>query len=190
MRTWQDTLNSVLSELFRWTQTRTSFHRRMIFSRYGCPSRLCVSLLEPLQLWGTIPKLPRVAPGYFYRWGSPMAMHLITDLQDNYDRFVTRVRQSKVVWGLKSEDGWANCPSNEYDCDVILFWSDEAYAKRLAANEWANYRPTMINFDDFVDKWLRGMHQDGVLAGVNFNADLAGLEIEPIELAQALTAEP
>ncbi len=118
-----------------------------------------------------------------------MTLHLMADLQDNHDRFVSRVRESGVVWGLKSEEGWANCPSNEDDRDVLLFWSDEAYARRHAVDEWAHYQPAEIDLDRFVDLWLRGMHQDGVLAGVNFNADLAGLEVEPVRLAQALKAE-
>lgn len=33
------------------------------------------------------------------------------------------------------------------------------------------------------------MHEDGVLAGVNFNADLAGVECDPRELALALADE-
>lgn len=56
-------------------------------------------------------------------------------------------------------------------------------------DEWAHYQPAEIDLDRFIDLWLRGMHQDGVLAGVNFNADLAGLEVEPVRLAQALKAE-
>lgn len=118
-----------------------------------------------------------------------MATHLIADLRDNYDRFVSRVRESKTVWGLKSEEGWAYCPSNEIDCDVLLFWSEEAYAKRHAVGDWSNYKPAAIPLASFIDNWLHGMHEDGVLAGANFNADLAGLEIEAIELAKALTSD-
>jgi len=117
-----------------------------------------------------------------------MALHLVADMQQNYERFVTRVRESESVWGLKSDDGWAYCPSNEYECDVLLFWSDEAYARRHAVKEWEDYKPVAIDLDSFIDNWLKGMHNDGVLAGINFNADLAGLEVEPSKLAQELTA--
>lgn len=34
----------------------------------------------------------------------------MADLQDNHDRFVSRVRESGVVWGLKSEEGWPIVP--------------------------------------------------------------------------------
>src|SRR5438445_236521 len=62
--------------------------------------------------------------------------------------------------------------------------------QRHAAAEWAHYVATPIELDDFVECWLSGMHQDGLLAGVNFNADLAGLEVEPIELGNALVNPP
>ena len=115
-----------------------------------------------------------------------MALHLLADLEANKDRFIARVRESGVFWGLRSDQGWAYCPSNHTDADVLLFWSEEAYARRLAVAEWAAYQAASINLDEFIDSWLRGMHQDGALAGVNFNADLAGVEVEPIELAKAI----
>jgi hypothetical protein len=104
-----------------------------------------------------------------------MALHLRADLVANRDRFVARVRKTRSVWGLRSDTGWAYCPSNESDADVFLFWSEEPYARRVVSKEWADYQATVIEFDVFIDAWLRGMHQDGALVGVNFNSDLAGL---------------
>lgn len=118
-----------------------------------------------------------------------MSFHLVSDLDANKERFISRVRESRVVWGLRSENGWAYCQSNHKEADVLLFWSDEAYAKRHAVKEWSEYEATGIDFGAFIDGWLRGMHQDGGLAGVNFNAELAGLELEPMELAKALTSD-
>lgn len=118
-----------------------------------------------------------------------MSAHLIADLEANKERFISRVRESGVVWGLRSENGWAYCESNHSESDVLLFWSEEAYARRHATKEWATYEATSIDFDAFIDGWLRGMHEDGALAGVNFNADLAGIEVEPLELAKALASE-
>ena len=118
-----------------------------------------------------------------------MAVHLLSDLEANRDRFISRLRESRVIWGLRSNDGWAYCKSNHGEADVLLFWSDEAYAKQHAVAEWSEYRATRIDFDAFIDQWLRGMHQDGALAGINFNSDLAGVELEPVVLAGALTDE-
>ena len=118
-----------------------------------------------------------------------MSLHLQADLQANADRFIASAKSTRIVWGLRSSDGWAYCPSNHNDTDVLLFWSDRAYAARHAREEWQSYEATSISLDSFIDNWLQSMHRDGLLVGINFNADLAGLELAPQELARALTSE-
>ena len=115
-----------------------------------------------------------------------MSLHLVADMQANYSRFVNRVRSSGTVWGLKILNGWAICPSNERDCDVYTFWSDNAYAERHCNGPWANYKPAPIALDSFLQNWLPGLERDGHLVGVQFNSDLAGLEVEPSKLATDL----
>jgi hypothetical protein len=110
--------------------------------------------------------------------------------EDNYRRFIERVRKSGEVWGLRSDGGWAYCASNEYeDTDVLVFWSDRAYAQRHALGEWSGFTPTAISQDEFIDNWLHGMHEDGALVGPNWDAGLCGLEVEPHEVANKLTSD-
>jgi hypothetical protein len=109
------------------------------------------------------------------------------DSIDNHRRFIERVAKSRVVWGLRSPEGWAAAPANDDESrEVMPFWSDRAYAARSAKDQWAAYEPTSIDIDSFIDKWLRGMNRDGLLVGTNWDAHLIGLEIEPVELARAL----
>lgn len=108
---------------------------------------------------------------------------------ENHRRFVERVRARGEVWGLKAKDGWAVCDSNETDdARVMPFWSDRAYAKRAAQDEWAEHAPTAIPLDVFIDRWLKGMHADGILVGTNWDAANCGLEVDAIELARALAS--
>ncbi|MGE5155753.1 MAG: DUF2750 domain-containing protein [Bdellovibrio bacteriovorus] len=52
--------------------------------------------------------------------------------REDHDRFVRDVKSSGGVWGLRSDQGWADCESEEYeDTDVHPFWSDEASARPL-----------------------------------------------------------
>lgn len=116
-----------------------------------------------------------------------MSLHLTADMEQLKERFIRCVRERGEVWGLRSEArGWAWCPSNDGDQDVLVFWSDRAYAKRHAVEEWADYVPTMIPLEAFKQRWLPGMQRDGALAGVNLNADLAGIELPPEILLEAL----
>ncbi len=43
--------------------------------------------------------------------------------------------------------------------------------------------------EEFLDDWLPGMHSDVLLVGVNWNVDLEGAEIEPLDLLEEFEAE-
>ena len=117
-------------------------------------------------------------------------IQLTADLDANYQRFVENIQESGEVWSLKSDDGWVVVDSAEYeDSEVMPFWSEEAYAKDLCVGEWAHFKPEAITFEEFIEEWLAGMDEDGVLVGPNWNADLDGLEVEPIEILKLLTLD-
>jgi len=105
------------------------------------------------------------------------------DMREDYNSFVNESLDSGIIWGLRSQEGWAVCASNDYpDKEVILFWSKKNKALEHAIDDWSDYLPVKIGLDDFIDSWLHGMDEDGVFAGVNWNIDLSGVEIEPIVL--------
>jgi hypothetical protein len=113
-----------------------------------------------------------------------------TQAEENHERFIRDVRESGLVWGLRSDQGWAVCESNEYEeTDVYPFWSDEAQARRHCQDDWANFVPDSLPLDVFIDTWLAGMSEDGVLVGTNWDEELSGLELEPDDLAQELLGE-
>lgn len=115
---------------------------------------------------------------------------LVTDAQENHARFVREAKANGVVWGLQSERGWALCESEEYeDTDVYPFWSSEQEARIHASGEWAGHRPASLDLDLFIDTWLAGMSEDGVLVGTNWDAELSGLEVEPDDLARELLGQ-
>jgi hypothetical protein len=71
----------------------------------------------------------------------------------------------------------------------LMFW-DRAYATRHVKDQWSAYVPQAISLDEFVDSWLKGMHNDGVLVGPNWDANLCGLEVLPAEVARRLLEDP
>ncbi len=110
--------------------------------------------------------------------------------EDDYRRFVEKVRETGEVWGLRIEDSWAYCPSNEYeDTDVLVFWSDRASAQSHVQGEWSEHKPESIPLDEFIENWLPGMDEDGMLVGPNWDADLRGLEVEPQDMVEELTED-
>ncbi len=112
---------------------------------------------------------------------------LSNDVQKNYRLFIKGIKASGKVWGVATPEGWVVCDSETFeDTDVIPFWSDEADARAHCSDEWADNEPQSISLEDFIERWLTGMAEDGVLAGPNWTDELAGLEIEPEDLAKAL----
>ena len=116
---------------------------------------------------------------------------LTSDLDANCRRFIEHIQESGQVWSLSSDDGWVVVDSTEYeDSEVMPFWSDESYAVQHCVDQWAHFKPTAITLDDFVDDWLTGMAEEGVLVGPNWNGELEGLELEPDEILQRLNEAP
>lgn len=103
--------------------------------------------------------------------------------------FVEQVAKEGELFGLFDEtNGWANCHAhdNKDATAVYLFWSDEKSAAKLKAEEWKNYTVEPIALDVFFDSWLDGMQKQKVFAGVNWDEELCGLEVEAMVLKNAL----
>jgi len=115
---------------------------------------------------------------------------LTNDEEANYDLFIEQIQQTGQVWGLKADDGWAVCPSLEFEkTDVFPFWSSEADAKSHCSEDWDIYTPAALTLEDFVVNWLPGMHEDEVMVGPNWNSELSGVEVEPADVAERLGNE-
>jgi len=103
--------------------------------------------------------------------------------------FVEQVTKQDELFGLFDEnEGWANCHAhdNKDATAVYLFWSDPALAAKLQYDEWANYQVQSITLPVFFESWLDGMQKEQVFAGVNWDDELCGLEIEAMVLKNAL----
>jgi Protein of unknown function (DUF2750) len=125
-----------------------------------------------------------------------VTLHLTADLKARYQRFLERVTKEREVWVLIDPDmqgAWVE--SNGHVADngdpvpVHLVYSAAAYAKQHATGPWAAMEPIAMDLDIFLDGPLKHMHQDGELVSPDFNGDLAGIEVEPIELGLALAGE-
>ncbi|OEF25108.1 DUF2750 domain-containing protein [Vibrio rumoiensis] len=111
--------------------------------------------------------------------------NLTADIQANLDLFVQETKESKLVWGLRNEDGWLACDSSEFeDSEVMPFWSSQEEAQKHNVEEWEDFKVLEIPLDIFVEDWLITLAEDGVLIGTNWNEQLEGKEVEPSDLAK------
>lgn len=115
---------------------------------------------------------------------------LSEDLAENLDRFIVEAMEHGCVWGLEGPDGWALCGSEKYDqSDVIPLWSARELAEVHCREEWLHYQPLAIDLEELLDDWLTGMHEDELLVGVNWNDELEGEELEPLDLLEEFEQE-
>lgn len=115
---------------------------------------------------------------------------LSDDENENLDRFVVEAIETGCVWALEGEEGFALCPSERYSSsDVMPFWSQPEFAKAHCIDEWSVYKPVPVALAELLDEWLPGMHEDELLVGVNWNADMEGLEVEPLDLLEEIESE-
>ncbi|WP_111642694.1 DUF2750 domain-containing protein [Marinimicrobium alkaliphilum] len=115
---------------------------------------------------------------------------LSDDLTENFDRFVVEAIATGCVWGLEGAEGWALCPSEVWNTsDVMPLWSQQEFALAHCQDEWKDYKPQPISLEELLDDWLPGMHDDGLLIGVNWNDELEGEEIEPLDLLHEFEQE-
>ena len=116
---------------------------------------------------------------------------LSDDLQENLDRLVVECLENGCIWGLQDQEGnWSLVSSMDTDSiDVIPFWSDQRMAQALCTGDWEVYKPVAIEMEEFLDDWLPGMHSDVLMTGINWNEDLEGQEMEPLDLLEEFEAE-
>jgi Protein of unknown function (DUF2750). len=112
---------------------------------------------------------------------------LTSDLNANYELLLTQARETGVLWGLQFGEDWVVCDSNDFaETDVLPLWSSEEAARAHCVEEWSDYSPVAIDLEIFFDEWVNDLGEDGVLIGTNWNDDLDGLEVDPLELAKDL----
>lgn len=110
--------------------------------------------------------------------------------EKKHHEFVQQIVANDKVWGLNAKEGWVISVSDEEDeLAVMPFWSDEASAKKLIKDEWKAYKTDSLELSAFLEDWIGGMYDDGVMAGTNWDEELFGIEINPLELALEVIEE-
>lgn len=105
-----------------------------------------------------------------------------------YEKFIKEICQSEIVWMLDNEDGFAIADSNEFENEdgeplgMICFWSKKSMAQDCAREDWEEYTPTEIKLSEFIENWCITMANQNIMSGPNFDEDMTGIEVDPLEL--------
>ena len=113
------------------------------------------------------------------------------DIKNKHKRFLKEVCESKEVWTLGNDSGYVSSESNHYDDEdenpllLQVFWSTPKDARVCSRNTWKaeGFELKNIPLSDFIEFWCVGMHNDDIIVGTNFDHQLFGYEITPLDLA-------
>lgn len=112
--------------------------------------------------------------------------------KDQYNKFIDKIIQTKVIYTLIKEDEVAYCLSNVYDTEqgeqalVFSYWSEEKKAQLCQKEEWKDYKIIQISLAEFIEGWCLGMAQEGIIGGIDFDEQLFGYEATALELLNDL----
>jgi Protein of unknown function (DUF2750) len=116
-------------------------------------------------------------------------------VRQRHKKFIEKICETTIVYGLESDEGFASSSSNSVDDEndepikLICFWSEKAWAKSCMKNDWAVYELKEISLSEFIENWCVGMSNDQFIVGTNFDQNMFGYEAEPLELILDLVKE-
>jgi len=110
--------------------------------------------------------------------------------EQNHKTFVKDVVKNGKVWCLENDEGLALSESSTYeDTGVIPFWSDKAGAEAQIKEGWSVHKATEVSLVEFLETYIILLSNDEVMIGTNWDQDMVGKEMEPVELAIDIIAE-
>ncbi|MFI3245815.1 MAG: DUF2750 domain-containing protein [Ferrimonas sp.] len=104
--------------------------------------------------------------------------------QARYEATLEGIQESQVLWTLADEQGCVVLESSQERC--ILIWHDEALAQSWATGEYSECRALAISLEDFINKWVPGMSNDGFDLAVAPSLAGEGIVLSPEEFADDL----
>lgn len=102
--------------------------------------------------------------------------------EQRYDYFINQCVELKQVWGLSSDTGWVILPDEGEEHFPV--WSHAELAAQWAAGEFADCQPKAVALAEWIEKWLPGMEEDGLLAAVSPNQEGDAIVVAAEELLE------
>lgn len=104
--------------------------------------------------------------------------------------FFRDVRANGLVWTIHDTDGFP-APLNSEGRRAMPFWSTTSRAQRVIATapEYSGFQTISLTSAEWQQRWLPGLHGDGVLVGINWSGNRAtGYDLEPEQVLNRLRA--
>lgn len=107
------------------------------------------------------------------------------------DSFINKIIKNQTVFILEYKDEIAVAPSvlfknqNNEPVPVVCFWSHKAMAE-ACTTYWQNYKVAEICLATFIEDYLVNIYNESIIAGIDFNDKMEGVETDPLDMISAL----
>ncbi len=104
--------------------------------------------------------------------------------------FYREVAESSIVWGIRDSGGFP-APVASGGNRAMPFWSSESRALAVihSVPAYKGFTPVAIEWAVFCHRWVPGLTNDGLLAGVNWSgARASGFDLEPSDVQRNVEA--
>lgn len=106
------------------------------------------------------------------------------DAEQRYHHFLQQAVTQGEIWILKDQEGCVSLSADDEDC--IPVWPHPDYARAWAGDEFADCETYAVPLKTWLDRWVKGMHEDGVSVAVFPLADADGVVEDPETVADDL----
>ena len=100
--------------------------------------------------------------------------------------FIGKVADWEEVWSTAKEHGWSLMATDNGE-EVFPLWPANAFASAYCVNDWSDHVPRSIALDEFLSKWLPGMHSESRRIAIFPISENKGIVVTADELKAFLT---
>ncbi|WP_088043247.1 DUF2750 domain-containing protein [Bacillus sp. EAC] len=108
-----------------------------------------------------------------------------------WNAFIKEIIGNRIVFTIKDEGGIPT--STNIDGETSMpFWSLKSRAEKIIENipSYSRFQVYEISLNDIINKWLKGLENDGLFVGVNWSGIKAkGYDINPAEVLDRIQYE-
>ncbi len=104
--------------------------------------------------------------------------------------FFAEIVKHDEVWAIRDEGGFP-APLTGSGERAMPFWSLESRARKVidTVDAYQGFETCRLSLGEFVNKWVSGMEQDGLLVGINWSGARAqGYDMTPAEVRAGIAA--
>ncbi|QIZ76968.1 DUF2750 domain-containing protein [Ferrimonas lipolytica] len=104
--------------------------------------------------------------------------------QQRFDATVDGAKANQALWTLADDEGCVVLESDQERC--LLMWHEEEFAQSWATGEYSSCKALKIEMNDFLEKWVPGMTNDGFDLAIAPSLAGEGIVLSPEEFADDL----